>query len=189
MPQSLLFADTQIGQTVDLGQEMRSLNFDSGASLLQFGFGLINKTNKQISQLIAKAWLDCDPSIVNETTITDFLVENHLISEGDRKMVKVVIDTKPYSKWSDAGASNKNKPKEKPPQENYVGYWTFFENPAIPGPNKLETNLYVPFPDKPKQVTDATLDLWVKQSPAQAPFYPDPALGLPEDAVWIPYSC
>ncbi|HBL61342.1 MAG TPA: hypothetical protein DDZ80_23805 [Cyanobacteria bacterium UBA8803] len=103
--------------------------------------------------------------------------------------VKVVIDSKPYSKWSEAGASETHKPQHLPPKQNYVGYWTFFEDPNLRGEFKLATNLYVPFPEKPEQVTAQTLKGWVGQEADKAPFYPDPELGLPPDAIWIPYTC
>lgn len=189
MPQLHLFADTRVGEALALDEEMTALRFDSGAGLLQRGLGLINKTNKQISQLIARAWLEHNPDLVNENAIIDLVVANKLISEGDRRKVVVVIDREPYSKWSDAGASESYKPNLVPPEENYVGYWAFFENPQIPGPHKLVTNMYVPFPERPQEVSEKTLSLWVEQNPARPPFYPDPALGLPQDAIWIPYSC
>lgn len=129
---------------------------------------LFNKPNKQISQLIAQAWLDGRPSQVNRKAITELLLKDGLIDKSDA--VAIVIDPEPYSQW----AVMSQQPPPPPPTQNYAGYWIINDPPNSIG-------LYVPYPERPAEVTNPELTNWVNQDPSCEPFLPS--------TVWIPYTC
>ncbi|MGB5970407.1 MAG: hypothetical protein WBG70_18990 [Spirulinaceae cyanobacterium] len=123
--------------------------------------GVFDKPNKQISQLIAKKWLEGAELTKND--IRQLLKEENL---------DIVIDKQPYSEWHRRKAH-----PEHPPIHNYEGYWVIPDNPDEP------IELYVPFPERPPEGQLATQELndWIAQDSGVVPFYPT--------NVWIPYSC
>ena len=127
---------------------------------------IFDKPNKQISQLIAKKWLE-------GTELTEDDVSEMLKQGGHGDLFNIIIDRQPYTKWHSQNVC----PEDQPPKANYEGYWT------IPERRDEPIGLYIPFPERPseKDVTSEYLQDWVNQDPGVEPFYPE--------NVWIPYTC
>ncbi|EAZ88402.1 hypothetical protein [Crocosphaera chwakensis] len=129
---------------------------------------IFHKVNKQISQLIAKTWLD--GTELTEQDIRKLLEDEGLISKDEP--LKVVIDKEPYSKWD-----YKHSPPGSPPTHNYEGHWNLLDEPDLP------IEMYIPYPPRPPEtdVSSEELQHWLAENPKVGPYYPE--------NVWIPFSC
>jgi hypothetical protein len=109
--------------------------------------------NKKLSQLIAQSWLDGQEVSFDK----QFLIDNHLLSENEAEYVEINVDTTPSG----------------PP---YIGK---IEG-MLGGGGYL---MYIPYPNRPSEVTNEELNHWVSSPVDSAPYTPF------EISQWIPYTC
>lgn len=109
--------------------------------------------NKKLSQLIAQSWLDGQQVSFD----TQFLIDNHLLSENEAQYVEIHVDTTPCG----------------PP---YIG-----KIEGIVGGDGY--SMYIPYPNRPAEVTNEELTQWVDSPVDSSPYTPF------KISQWIPYTC
>ncbi|WP_019503926.1 hypothetical protein [Pleurocapsa sp. PCC 7319] len=126
-------------------------------------FNFVN-SNKKLSQLIAKSWLDGQRLEINKK----WLLEQGFISQEEA----------PY--YDDEMILVEQTPSENPDPKHpngpkYIGIMTLKEEGKL--------HKYIPYPERPDAdlVSDEVLEEWVNSDPDSAPWLPP--------NPYIPYTC